>query len=161
MEKELEQAVRLRSEGRLNESNEQLVRLAERHPDDARVNFQCAWSFDVLGQEAAAVPYYERAIAAGLPDEELKRALLGLGSTYRTLGDYEKSAAVFNRGTEVFPEDRALQVFRAMTLYNLGEHARAMELLLRNLADTTSDGGIRSYGQAIRFYSDKLDTIWK
>ncbi|WP_040226307.1 tetratricopeptide repeat protein [Bhargavaea cecembensis] len=161
MEKELEQAVRLRSEGRLNESNEQLVRLAEQHPDDARINFQCAWSFDVLGQEAAAVPYYERAIAAGLPDEDLKRALLGLGSTYRSLGDYEKSAAVFNRGAEVFPEDRALQVFRAMTLYNLGEHARAMELLLRNLADTTSDGGIRSYGQAIRFYSDKLDTIWK
>lgn len=48
-----------------------------------------------------------------------------------------------------------------MTLYNLKEHSKAMELLLKCLIDTTSDDEIISYKKAIKFYSDKLDEIWK
>ncbi len=48
-----------------------------------------------------------------------------------------------------------------MTLYNLHEHAKAMELLLNNIADCTTDSNIKSYDKAIRFYADKLDTVWK
>lgn len=160
MREEVGKAVRLRKEGRLKESNERLVELAKKHPDDPEIQYQAAWSFDVLGEEVSAVPYYETAIGAGLPGKDREGAFLGLGSTYRTLGEYRKSHQVFCRGREEFPESRALQVFHAMVLYNLGRHAEAMELLLNNLADTTSDPGIGDYGKAIRFYADKLDRIW-
>jgi hypothetical protein len=47
-----------------------------------------------------------------------------------------------------------------MAYYNVREHAKAMELLLKGLADTSSDEGILRYRRAIRFYSEKLDQTW-
>lgn len=157
----LDLALGLRKEGRLKESNDTLLKLVKEFPKDAMINYQCAWSFDVLGEEAEAVPYYENAIQLGLPDEELQGALLGLGSTYRTLGEYEKSKEVFLKGMELYPTNRALQVFYSMTLYNLKEHSDAMALLLKCLVDTSSDEDILNYKRALTFYSDKLDQIWR
>ena len=85
---------------------------------------------------------------------------MGLGSSYRALGEYEKSKAVFEKGTALFPDNRAIQVFFAMTLYNLQEHRRAMELLLRCLLDTTGDDAILGYKKAIAFYAERLDETW-
>jgi tetratricopeptide (TPR) repeat protein len=142
------------------ESNEILLKLVDDFPDDPLINYQCAWSFDVLGKESKAVPYYENAIRLGLTGKELEGALLGLGSTYRTLGDYERSESIFSKGMDLFPENKAIQVFYSMTLYNLKEHSSAMELLLKCLIDTTSDKEILNYKKAISFYSEKLDDIW-
>lgn len=47
-----------------------------------------------------------------------------------------------------------------MTLYNLGEFSKAMEILLNSLIVTTKDEGIQKYSKAIKFYSDKLDQTW-
>lgn len=158
--KKLETAIRLREEGKLKESNEILTNLVKEYPNDAMVNYQCAWSFDVLGLEINAVPYYEKAILIGLDDEDLQSAFLGLGSTYRTLGQYEKSKEVFEKALFRFPENRAIKVFYAMTLYNVKEHSKAMEILLCNLIQTSLDGNIKKYKKAIEFYSDKLDRMW-
>lgn len=158
--KKLETAIRLREERKLKESNEILINLVKEYPNDAMVNYQCAWSFDVLGLEINAVPYYEKAILIGLDDEDLQSAFLGLGSTYRTLGQYEKSKEVFEKALFKFPENRAIKVFYAMILYNLKEHSKAMEILLCNLTQTSLDGNIKKYKKAIEFYSDKLDRIW-
>ena len=87
MEESLQTPIELRNKGLYKESNLLLVDLAEICSNNAQVNYQCAWSFDVLGEEAKAVPYYEKAISLGLEDENLEGALLGLGSTYRTLGE--------------------------------------------------------------------------
>ncbi|MFJ7646318.1 tetratricopeptide repeat protein [Lysinibacillus sp. NPDC097279] len=160
-EKQLERALDLRKENKKQESNQLLIKLAEKYPNDAFVNYQCAWSFDVLGEERQAVPYYENAIKQGLAGTDLEGALLGLGSTYRTLGEYEKSKNVFLKGMALFPTNQALQVFYAMTLYNLNEHSKAMELLLKCLADTTTDAEILSYKNAINFYANQLDKVWK
>lgn len=161
MNKELDKAIDLRKSGHHTESNEYLMKLVEEFPDDALINYQCAWSFDLLGEEANAVPFYEKAIKLGLPPKDLEGALLGLGSTYRTLGEYEKSQNTFLKGIELFPNNRALQTFYAMTLYNLNEHSKAMELLLKCLIETTKDPEISSYKKAIEFYADKLDQTWK
>ncbi|QZY56927.1 tetratricopeptide repeat protein [Crassaminicella profunda] len=158
--KELDNAIALRKEGKLKESNEILINLANEYPDNSIINYQCAWSFDVMGLEKQAVPYYEKAILMGLADNDLQGAFLGLGSTYRTLGEYKKSKEVFEKALAKFTNDKAMKVFYAMTLYNLGEHAKAMEILLTNLAKTSSDENIKQYKKAIEFYSDKLDKIW-
>ena len=158
--KKVDLAINLRDAGRKKESNEILVKLVEKFPDDAFINYQCAWSFDVLGSESEAVPFYENAINLGLSGKELEGAIVGLGSTYRTLGEYEKSKQVLLRGMDLFPNNKAIQIFYSLTLYNLKDHDHAMELLLTCLIDTTTDKGILSYKKAINFYSDKLNEIW-
>jgi tetratricopeptide (TPR) repeat protein len=161
MEKELEKAIDLRKSGNHKESKNLLMALVQKFPDNASINYQCAWSFDLLGEESKAVPFYENAIKLGLSSKELEGALLGLGSTYRTLGEYEKSKSTFLKGIELFPNNRSIQTFYSMTLYNLNEHSKAMELLLKCLIDTTTDDEILKYKKAIDFYSNKLDEIWK
>ena len=157
----LEAAIRLRSEGQLAESNALLKQLTQEYPDDPVLHYQCAWSFDVLGQEKEAIPFYERAIALRLRGEDLKGAYLGLGSTYRTIGEYAKSKDVLMAGIRAFPQDNALKTFYAMTLYNLGEHATAMELLLTLLADSSSDPDVMAYRKAIKLYAGNLDQVWE
>ena len=156
----LEAAIRLRNAGCLQESNAMLKSLAQEYPADPTLQYQCAWSFDVLGQEKDAIPYYEKAIALGLSGEDLKGAYLGLGSTYRTIGAYAKSKEAFQNALGVFPQDNALKTFYALTLYNLGEHAAAMELLLTIIAETSSDPNVAEYRKAIAFYSGDLVRVW-
>lgn len=157
---EMEKAIQLREEGHLIESNELLIQLAKEHHGDPVINYQCAWSYDVLGEEREAVPYYEKAISLGLEGEDLEGALLGLGCTYRTLGEYEKSRRTFLKGIELFPHNHAIRVFYAMTLFNLKDHNQAMEILLKSIAETSNDPQLVSYKRAIEFYSDKLDQVW-
>ena len=92
--------------------------------------------------------------------DDLKGTYIGLGSTFRTIGEYAKSKDVFVKGMEVFPKDNAMKTFYAMTLYNLGEHSLSMEILLSLLADTSSDFSIMEYKKAFKYYSKNLDEIW-
>jgi tetratricopeptide (TPR) repeat protein len=160
MSEQLEHAIRLREAGRVEEARDLLVQLQATYPDDPAINYQCAWVHDWLGLEHEAVPFYERALANGLSDEERRGALLGLGSTYRTIGRYDQAAATLRQGIREFTNPREFEVFLAMTLYNLGEHAQAMELLLRNLAETTQDQQLLRYQRAVLFYASNLDQQW-
>lgn len=111
MDINLEKALELRKNGKLNESNNILIELAQASPNDAFINYQCAWSFDLIGEERKAVPYYENALHLGLSSEDMEGAIIGLGSTYRTLGEYEKSKRVFQEGIEKFPDNQAIKTF--------------------------------------------------
>ena len=93
MRNELERAVYLRENGRTGEARELLLTLVAERPDDPQVNYQCAWVHDLLGREHEAVPFYERAIEEGLTGGDLEGAMLGLGSTYRALGVYQRAVA--------------------------------------------------------------------
>jgi tetratricopeptide (TPR) repeat protein len=156
----LREAIRFRQRGEYVKAWRILQRLQRVDPDDARLNYQCAWVCDLRGQGGAAVPFYERAIRGGLAAEDLRGALLGLGSTYRCLGKYRDAAAVLRRGLRTFPEAREFSVFLALVQYNMNQHAAAMESLLRALAETTCDPGLRRYQRALLYYADKLDRKW-
>jgi tetratricopeptide (TPR) repeat protein len=157
---ELESAVRLREIGDFQEAESLLTRILAESLDDAEANHQMAWLYDVQGREREAVPFYVRAIAGDLSDEERRGALLGLGSTYRALGEYPDAVEVLRQGVSEFPADRAMQTFLALALHNIGEHRQAVDLLLKHLVETTSDPGIRSYDKALRFYTGRLDEVW-
>ncbi len=160
MNDKLAAAIEHRTAERFDEARALFVELLADHPDDARVHYHYAWMHDKMGDERGAVPYYERAIALGLPDDDLRGALLGLGSTYRTLGQYDKAVDTLRRGMERFPDAGEFAAFLAMALYNVGHHTEAMELLLKTLATTSTDPGIQRYQRAILFYADKLDETW-
>jgi tetratricopeptide (TPR) repeat protein len=153
-------AIKLRETEKYEEARQLLLELHAEFPNDPQVNFQCAWIHDLIGLEREAIPFYEKAIQTGLNDDDLKSALLGMGSTYRCIGEYQKSIEAFQHALNLFPNAHEFKVFLGMAHYNTGEHSKAMELLLNSLADTSSDEGILRYQRAIRFYSDKLDRTW-
>ena len=123
MRDRLAEAIRLRETGwarqdeaMLEQARTLLLDLAAAYPDDAEISFQTAVVHDNLGLERESIPFYLRALEQGLSGADLERALLGLGSTYRGLGEYQKAEETLRRGVKEFPDNRALQVFLAMTL---------------------------------------------
>ena len=153
----LERAVRLRRAGELEAARAILLNLLERSPEDPAVNYQCAWVHDRMGREREAIPLYERAIERGLSGGDLEGAVLSLGSSYRAVGVHAKAAEVLRGGVARFPRNRAMQVFLALALHDLDEHDEAVGLLLRNLAETSSDPEISSYKEALSFYANRLN----
>jgi tetratricopeptide (TPR) repeat protein len=150
----------MRRAGMHEQARELAAQLAALHPDDALVQYEAACVHDYLGQERAAVPYYRRAIAAGLPLAQLRGAYLGLGSTLRALGQYSAALVVFDEGLKHFATAPELQTFRAMTLYNLGRSKEAVAMLLGVLCATTADGQLQGLVPAISTYAEDLDRTW-
>ena len=160
LQEKLASAIYLRESEHHEEARQLLLQLHREFPEDSQVNYQCAWIHDLLGLEREAIPFYEKGIQEGLRGDDLKSALLGLGSTYRCIGEYQKSIDTFQLALSLFPTSHEFNVFLGMAYYNIGEYAKAMGLLLSSLADTSSDEGILRYQRAIRFYSEKPDQTW-
>ncbi len=163
----LAEAIQLREAGRaaqdqaiLQEARTLLLELSAAYPDDAEITFQTAVVHDNLGLEHESIPYYLRALEQGLSGPDLERALLGLGSTYRGLGEYQKAEETLRRGVREFPHNRALQTFLAMTLYNAQQYKEAMELVLTNLLETTSDEKLQYFKRGLMYYATHLDEVW-
>lgn len=159
-QEKLSHAIKLRESGKQEEARDALLQLHAEFPDDAQVNYQCAWIHDALGLEKEAIPFYEKAISAGLQGDDLRNALLGMGSTFRCIGEYQKAKETFETALEKFPDGNEFKVFLSMAYYNLKEHSKAMELLLNTVIETSKDENINQYQRAIKFYADKLDETW-
>ena len=158
--------IQLREKGRaeqdqsvLEEARTRLLELVVAYPDDAEVNFQTAVVHDNLGLERESIPFYLRALGQGLSGPDLERSLLGLGSTYRVLGEYQKAEETLRLGVREFPDNRALKVLLAITLYNTQQHKEAMELVLVNLLETTSDEKLQYFKRGLSYYASHLDEI--
>lgn len=148
---ELDAIVGARAHGQAEEIFPRLQKLDAKHPNVAEINYQLAWTCDVLGRAKDALPYYEKAIALGLPPNELSGALIGLGSTLRVLGQLDRSVEVLRSGKTQFPDNAEFDVFLALTLHAAGKHAEALRLALDTLCDTTEDPGLTAYQRAIRY----------
>lgn len=159
MESKLKEAIELRKSGNPEVALELILELLKSAPNNPDYNYQAAWTCDSMGKESEAVPFYESALSNGLK-EDRAGAYLGLGSTYRCLGNYQDSERVFAKAIEEFPDNKALKVFSALTKYNLKKYTDSVFDLLILLLDTTNDSGIKSYEKALRFYADKLDQTW-
>jgi tetratricopeptide (TPR) repeat protein len=135
MKVSIDEANRLRREGQEDASRRLLIQLTELAPSDAKAHYECGCAHDRMGMEREAIPFYEKAISLGLSGGDLAGAYLGLGSTYRNLGEYAKARDTLARGSREFPSDRALKIFLAMAQYNNGEAKNAVsELQTRDLA---------------------------
>lgn len=156
----LAHAIELRERGELDEARRRLLELRAERPDDPHVAVQTAWVHDSLGLEEEAVGHYEAALTGELTDDERRAAYLGLGSTYRTLGRDEDSERTLLAGIERYPDFIALRVFLALTRYNLGRPAEAIEELVKVLVETSSDASVQRYQRALSAYAEDLDRSW-
>ena len=153
---ELDAIVGARAHGQFREILPRLHALEGRFPHVAEIQHQLAWTLDLLGREAEALPAYEKAVALGLPPNELAGALLGLGSTLRLLGQLDRSAEVLQAGRRQFPGNREFDVFLALTLHAQRRHGEALRLALDALCDTTEDPGLTAYQRSIRHAASQL-----
>ncbi len=160
MNPKLQQAIAYRTNQDYEQARTLFQELLADTPDDALINYHFAWLHDTMGLEHEAIPYYETAIANGLPDAELRGALLGLGSTYRTIGRYEDAVTTLKRGMMHFPQAMEFPVFLAMALYNTAQHKEAVQLLLKTLLSTTANEDIQAFQEAIALYAENLDQTW-
>lgn len=156
----MKQLEALKAEGRIEEARQHgLLQLVE-HPQHAELHYEVAGLHDNLGRETQAIPLYQKAIALGLSETSLRGAWLGLGSSYRSTGQYAEALAAFEQGQARFPDANEFRVFSAMARYNLGQHKEGMETLLRVLAETTADPALVIYRRAMALYAEDLDRRW-
>jgi tetratricopeptide (TPR) repeat protein len=153
---ELDAIVGARHGGRTEHLLDLLRKLEARHPHVAEIQYQLAWTLETNEKPAEALPHYEKAVALGLSPNEHSNALIGLATTLRTLGNAARSAEVLRSGQLQFPDNREFEVFLALALHDLGQHAEALRLVLTMLADTTEDPGLTAYQRAIRHSAGRL-----
>ncbi|AGO12087.1 AaceriAEL281Cp [[Ashbya] aceris (nom. inval.)] len=96
------------------------------------------WPYRVLGiyylelqQEAESIEWFQSALRIDSSDVE---AWIGLGQAYAACGRIEASIKVYERALELAPEHKYAGLFLAMSLCQLAEFERSLELL-RKLAD--------------------------
>jgi tetratricopeptide (TPR) repeat protein len=78
----------------------------EARPSDMKALFEYAGAFDFMGQEAQALPHYEKVLEVGydsLPQEDQPRLFVQLGSTLRNLKRFSESRDALLKGLEHFP----------------------------------------------------------
>lgn len=95
---QLENALKLRANGEEEQSRQLFIELVRQDHKNAELNFHCGQTHDGMGLEEEAVDYYERAIQIGLPGGLLKDAYVCLGSSYKVIGEFEKSLEMLLRG---------------------------------------------------------------
>ncbi len=153
----IEQARALRQDDELEASQTLLLDLLDRQPNHPLVLFEVGGSYDVMGEEEMAIPYYRQAIGAGLEGDDLQECLVCLGSTLRVVGEYEDAVSILEQAVEEYPGRNSGRAFLALAHYSNGEYEKAISALLSLLLETTTDQDILAYAGALEYYRDELD----
>jgi tetratricopeptide (TPR) repeat protein len=127
--------------------------------DDAKSWYDLACCYDFLGRESEAEPNYKRVFELGiykLPSKEQMGFYVGYGSTLRNNKKFEESKKILNEGIANFPNYIPLKVFLGFTLYSIGEHQEANQVLL-GIAGQLPTEIMDGYERAARWYSENLD----
>lgn len=119
------------------------------HPENARVLYEVGGAYDTAGQEDIAQGFYEKALAAGLHGDLLRRCYVQYGSTLRNLGAYERSLVVFREARAAFPDSPALGAFEAITLHAAGHPDESVAALLDLVVSFVRTPDIERYKPAI------------
>ncbi|MFQ6172498.1 tetratricopeptide repeat protein [Oryzobacter sp. R7] len=126
------------------------------HPGDPRITFEYAGTLDAAGDEAAAVPLYEEALAGGLRDPLRARAQVQLASSLRVLGRHEEAEAVIEEVAARHPESLGVAAFRALVRHDAGHPSEALRDLLSAVVATSTDPDVERYRRALTAYAADL-----
>lgn len=157
----LERARELRREDRLEESQDLLFELLDALPEDPDVLFEVGGSFDVMGLEPEAIPYYRQAIEYGLEDEALTECMICLGSSQRLVGEFQDAVETLEEAVELYPMSESAKAFLALAYYSNEQYEEAMSLLLDLIIRTTKDDELLAYADTLDYFKDNLDERWE
>lgn len=157
MDPRMQQAITLRAAGEYEQSRELLRELAKIQTLKAEALLNIAWSYDNEGLEERAADYYQAALKEGLEGHNKLEAQLGLACTLRCLGNYSLAKQGFEEIIRDYPEASEAIPFYALCLHNLGEHDRAMTLMLELVSNHPPTPGIQRYAKALAYYSHNLN----
>ena len=157
LQEAIQRAIGLRDESQHTEALAILLDLYNQQPDNAKVNYELGCTYDNQGVEDEAIAFYEHAIQCGIDGEDLRGALVGLGSSYRCVERFGDATRILQKGAAAFPDAREFDVFLALARYNMGEHAEAMRLLLAHIAEHSADVETQKYRRSISWYAEHLD----
>ncbi len=164
LDEELDRIVAARDREAMGPTVEALHRVLDEHPDDARTLYEVGGAHDTAGEEAVARGFYERALAAGLEGDLLRRCCVQYGSTLRNLGETERSLAVFAQARAAYPASASLMAFEALTLHAAGRLDEAVALLLEAVASSAEGGAgddARRYVAALRSNAEYVVSLAK
>ncbi len=145
---------RLKAKGRYEEALHQLEAWLTADPDNPILLYEMASGLDNQGLEDRAIPYYRRALDAGLDPVHRVDCLVGLGSSLRVVGRIQESHAVLKQGMKEYPHHLALKVFYALTLEKMGDYGDAIFELLDVIAKPDRQDSLNLYQRAILYYRD-------
>ena len=149
LDDELDRIFAARDRNNMQPTIDAMLPLYASNPDNARVLYEIGGAYDTGGQEEVTRGFYERALAAGLEGDLLRRCYVQYGSTLRNVGEYEKSLDVFATARNTFPESPALGAFEAITLHAADQPDAAVAELLDLLVDFVRTPDIDRYKPAI------------
>ncbi|REF31101.1 tetratricopeptide repeat protein [Calidifontibacter indicus] len=132
------------------------AKLRDRFPDDARVLYEYAGTFDSAGEEEQAVAAYDEALAAGLREPFHRRALIQKASTLRHLGRLEESQEILDDLAAAWPDNDAIALFRALTMHDRHLDAAALGDVLRRLVLRSTDPEVDRYRRSLTAFTDEV-----
>lgn len=156
----LQQARMLRQDDDLEGSQELLLKLLKAHPNNATVLYEVGGAYDVLGEEKEAIPYYKKAIQAGLDGDDLLECYICMGICQRNIGDFETAVQTLNHAVNKYPTRNSAKAFLALARFSNAQEDEAVRILLELLLETTNDEDILAYADTLDFYKDNLDEVW-
>ncbi|MEM7333059.1 MAG: tetratricopeptide repeat protein [Chloroflexota bacterium] len=160
IEETISQARELRQNDELEGSQELLLELLAAHPKNPTVLYEVGGAYDVLEEEKEAIPYYSKAISAGLEGDDLQECYICLGMCYRNTGDFETAVSILRKAVEKFPDRNSIKAFLALAEYSDAQEDEAVRILLDLLISTTKDEDILTFADTLDFYKDNLDEVW-
>ncbi|MFN8372822.1 MAG: tetratricopeptide repeat protein [Anaerolineae bacterium] len=144
----------LEKEGSEQQAIDYFHSLLAEYPDNALVEFEFGGAYDFAGYEAEAIPHYRRAMKLGLPDDELARAYVQLGSSLRNVGEFDEAVQLLTEGVAKFPDYRPLKVFLALAQHSAHQAQAALVTLLDVLL--LDADRLDGYVRALHYYTDEL-----
>jgi tetratricopeptide (TPR) repeat protein len=132
--------------------------LLQQFPGNPYALYEYGGALDSAGREAEAAGVYERAFAAGLDGDTLRKGLIQYGSTLRNLGRYEEALAAMSRARREFPGSDSVRMFLALTLVSAGRGNDAVAELINLALDRLDGEDAQRYQRSLRGYAAQLAT---
>ena len=148
-----------RDRGDMQPTIRALLDVLAEHPDDPYVLYEVGGAYDTAGEEETAAGYYERALAAGLAGDTLRKCLLQYGSTLRNLDRFDESLAVLDRARAEFPDSESVQVWHALSLHAAGRSDAAVAELMELAVDRIRTPDLLRYEAAVRGNAEYLRSL--
>ncbi len=115
--------------GMIDEALDFFQNLVDRFPSEPLAHLGYAVLMDNIGRESEAIPLYLTALEMELEGMNLRDALVGVASSYRTLGESDEACRYINRALKEFPEDPVVLSFAALIYYDKCDYGEAVYLL--------------------------------